>query len=92
MTEQAAVVFHNDDGELWGVFVYGHHDIREVLPVVTAKLGGMDGGFDDVTIEQRWMIENPEEFGDDCPWELIGKGKTPGAKAVAITGFFPNAF
>lgn len=87
MSEDRATTFTTEDGDLWGVFVYGHVPPADAFKLIDAEL--LD---DDVTVDrvcQRWMFKNIPEYGEDFPWELVPEGKSPGKKAVAVTGYFP---
>jgi hypothetical protein len=86
MGSEKVEIFTTDDGDLWGVFVRGHVDIRSVSQAIIDEIDPSHG---EVSIQWRWMFKNPVEHGDECPWELIPYGHEPRGKAVAVTGFFP---
>jgi hypothetical protein len=82
----------DDDGEPWGVYVYGHHDLAQFAePVFRARLvaelerAGVDdaeGWLGDRQAEHLWMHQDPE--GDEeSNWYYCG-ADAPGA--IAITG------
>ena len=87
MNRDNLTVFHTEDGDLWGVFVYGHVAPASVLDKINRKLDRdeLGGQISLKAVENRWMRQNPEEYGEDHPWELC-KG---GDGAVAVTGYFP---
>ena len=88
MTDKVTI-FTEEEGELWGVFVYGHVEPSSILEDVNAKLREFD--VDPVPlskIKRRFMAKNVEEYGDEFPWELLRDGAT-GNGATAITGYFP---